>query len=117
MFKKAAKLAVNVSVMLVTSVYAGYDEDMAVINKGMPTPVKQFNKRQIECNHWAGEEPYDSERAAEINAAIIKLRCGMLENEEKLLLKKYKARPDISQSIKKAKASIWSNTPTYWDMF
>ena len=54
MFKKAAKLAVNLSVMLVTSVYAGYDENMAVINKGMPTPVKQFNKRQIECNHWAG---------------------------------------------------------------
>ena len=106
MFKKAAKLTAYVSVLLITTVYAGYDEDMAAINKGMPKSVKQFNKRQIDCNHWAGEEPYDSKRAAEINTAIIKLRCGMLENEEKLLLKKYKARPDISQSIKKPKASI-----------
>ena len=106
MFRKAAKIVVNASVLFITSVYADYDEDMAVINKGLPKSIKQFNKRQFDCSHWAGEEPYDSKRAAEINAAIIKLRCGMLENEEKLLLKKYKARPDISQSIKKAKASI-----------
>jgi len=82
---------------------ADYDEDMAVVNKGMPKQVKLFNKRQIECNHWAGEEPYDKPRAEEINAAVQKLKCDALENDEKKLLKKYKSRPDVVNSIHKAK--------------
>ncbi len=86
-----------------TSVYAGYDEDVAAINKGMPKPVQQFNERQIECNHWTGEEPYDKARLKEINAATTKLKCNDLDKDEMILLKKYKSRADIVQSINKAK--------------
>lgn len=87
-----------------TSANADYAEDVAAINKGMPKQVQQFNSRQIECNHWTGEEPYDNERAAEINAATTKLKCSDLEKDEKNLRKKYKAKPRLIESINKAKA-------------
>lgn len=99
-------LIVSVCIFAVSNVYAGYNEDITVINKGMPKSVKLFNERQIECNHWGGEEPYDKARLKEIIAATTKLRCNALEKEEKILLKKYKARPDVSDSIKKAKDFI-----------
>lgn len=92
--------------LFISSVYAGYDEDVAAVNKGMPKQVKLFNKRQIECNHWAGEEPYNKERVKEINAAIRKQRCDGLEKDEKRLLEKYKTRPNVIDSINKAKEFI-----------
>jgi hypothetical protein len=59
MFKTITTFIVYVCSVAVTNVYAGYDEDVAAINMGMPKSVQQFNKRQIECNHWGGEEPYE----------------------------------------------------------
>jgi hypothetical protein len=106
MMKTIFAFIVCISILAATNVYAGYDEDIAAINKDMPKPVQQFNNRQIECNHWAGEEPYDKERLEEINAATKKLNCNNLKKDELKLLKKYKSRPDVAQSIKKAKEFI-----------
>jgi hypothetical protein len=106
MFKPIAALIVCVFIFATTNVYAGYDEDVAAINKDMPKQVKQFNKRQIECNHWSGEEPYDAERGAQINAAVAKLKCDALEKDEKKLLRKYKSQPDVIDSINKAKEFV-----------
>jgi hypothetical protein len=103
MFKTIAALIGCVFIFATTNVYAGYNEDVAVINKGMPKSVKQFNRRQIECNHWGGEEPYDKARLKQINAAVAKLKCDALEKDEKKLLKKYKSQPDVIDSINKAK--------------
>ena len=83
--------------------HADYAEEVAAVNKGMPKSVKLFNQRIIECNHWAGEEPYDNERLKEINAAVTDLKCNALVKDEKKLLKKYKSRPDVIKSINKAK--------------
>ena len=94
------------SCFVASNSYAGYDEDVAAINKSMPKQVQQFNKRQIACNHWSGEEPYDKARAMEIAAAVKKLRCDALDKDEKFLLKKYKTKPNIINSINKAKAYI-----------
>lgn len=92
--------------LLAPKVQAGYDEDLAAINKGVPKQVKLFNQRQIECNHWAGEDSYDKERAKEISAAITKLRCDTLERDEKRLRTKYRTRPNVINSINKAKEFI-----------
>ncbi len=92
--------------LFISSVYADYDEEVALINKGLPKQVKLFNKRQIDCIHWAGEEPYDKHRAKEINAAVTKRRCADLDKDEKILRKKYKARPNVIDSINKAKEFI-----------
>jgi hypothetical protein len=101
--KVVSVLIVCISFFATTNSYAGYNEDLAAINKGMPKQVKSFNKRQIECNHLAGEEPYDKARLEEINAVFKKLRCSSLEKDEKNLLKKYKAKPKVLKSIHKAK--------------
>jgi hypothetical protein len=106
MIKFIAIMMICFGYLIVHKVEAGYDEDVAAINKGVPKQVKLFNKRQIDCNHWAGEEPYDKERAKEINAAITKLRCDALDRDEKRLRKKYKTRPNVINSINKAKEFI-----------
>lgn len=36
----------------------------------LPADVRAFLERRLECDHWRGEEPYDPERAAEINANV-----------------------------------------------
>ena len=103
---KVLALIVYLTSFLTLNVYAGFDEDIAAINKGMPKLIKLFNLRQIECNHWANEEPTDKERFKQINAAITKLRCNNLEKDEVKLLKKYKSRNDIVKSINLAKEFI-----------
>lgn len=103
MFKTVSTLVMYVCIFATGIVYAGYDEDVAAINKGMPKSIQQFNKRQIECNHWAGEEPYDKARAKEIATAFEKLKCDTLEKDEIKLIRKYKSRPSIIESINKAK--------------
>ena len=82
---------------------ADYDSDVATMKKDMPSKVKKFIDRQIECNHWGGEEPYDKARAQEIKAATDKLKCNDLEKDEKLLKKIYKSKASVISSINKAK--------------
>lgn len=106
MFKAIAALIICVCSLSASNVYAGYSEDVATINKGMPKPVKSFNQRQIDCTHWSGEEPYDKERLKEINAAITKLKCNDLEKDEMKLQKKYQSRPDVVKSINKSKELV-----------
>ena len=103
MIKVAVTVIVCLTIYFASNVYAGYDEDVVTVNKGMPKQVQQFNKRQIECNHWAGEEPYDKERIKEITTAIAHLKCKTLVIDEKKLLKKYQSRLDVIESINKAK--------------
>ena len=38
--------------------------------KGMPEDIAFFIARTAECNHWAGEEPYDKDRASDIRNAV-----------------------------------------------
>ena len=83
--------------------HADYDADLAAMKKGMPAKVKKFIDRQVECNHWGGEEPYDEERLQEINAAADRLKCNDLEKDEKQLKKTYKSRAGVISSINKAK--------------
>lgn len=94
---------VLLSVLAVNS-YAGYDEDIAAMQKNMPISVKKVIERQVACNHWAGEEPYDAERAKEIAKAVNQLKCDTLEQDEAKLIKKYKTRADVKDAINQAKA-------------
>lgn len=90
--------------VVAANTYAGYEEDVVAIQKNMPTPVKKVIERQIACNHWAGEEPYDAERAKEISVAVSQLKCDALEQDEAKFIKKYKSRPDVKSAINQAKA-------------
>ena len=81
-----------------------FDADVMTLKKGMPNKVKKFIDRQIACNHWGGEEPYDKERLQEINAAADRLKCNDLIKDEIKLKKRYKSKPNIIKRINKAKA-------------
>ena len=83
--------------------YADYDKEMAALRKDMPKRVIKFIDRQIECNHWGGEEPYGEERLREINAATDRFNCNDLGKDEIKLKKRYKLKPNIIQRINKAK--------------
>ena len=46
---------------------------------GMPQDIAFFIARTAECNHWAGEEPYDKDRANYIRNAVEKAGCERFE--------------------------------------
>ena len=53
----------------------------------LPADVTAFLDRRVNCDHWTGEEPYDAERRAEIEAAIRQFRCVTIERDEVRLRK------------------------------
>ena len=57
--------------------------------KSAPHAIRDFLERRAGCNHWAGEEPYDAERAAYIAKAVRELRCRQIEADEKLIKRRY----------------------------
>jgi hypothetical protein len=73
------------------------------IANGQPEDVVEFIERTVECNHWAGEEPYDKERAEQIRNAIKNARCDGLVSKEQVLKLKYKKDKNVLDAIRKAK--------------
>ena len=73
------------------------------ITDGQPEDVVEFVERTVLCNHWAGEEPYDKERAEQIRKAIKNARCDSLAYEEQVLKLKYKQNYNALDAIRKAK--------------
>jgi hypothetical protein len=65
-----------------------------------PQKVATFIERRANCNHFTGEEPYDAERAADLEKAIRELRCGRLSRDERRLARAYRDRPEILQLLK-----------------
>lgn len=57
--------------------------------KAVPHVVRDFLERRAGCNHWAGEEPYDAERAAYIAKAVRDLRCRRIEADEHQIKRRY----------------------------
>jgi hypothetical protein len=51
----------------------------------VPAGVFAWVQRRMACDHWGGEEPYDAERAAQIEAALSEARCDALETDGQTL--------------------------------
>jgi hypothetical protein len=66
-----------------------YDDKLAVLTHGLPKDIRDFIDRRANCNHWAGEDAYDTERRAQINAATNQLGCDHLEKDEVTLGRRY----------------------------
>jgi len=72
-------------------------------NEGLtPKDVKAFIQRADECHHWAGEEPYNKDRGAEIARAIQQLQCETLGHQASSLKKKYANRRSVLTTIQTA---------------
>jgi hypothetical protein len=68
----------------------------------LPAEVARFVQRAEQCHHWAGEEPYDAERAAWIEAAVNRLRCEALPAHAKRLKRRHARRPQALRAIERA---------------
>lgn len=65
----------------------------------LPREVRVLIDRRLNCDHWAGEEPYDRARRREINAALRDLRCGTVEREETRLKRRYARLPQVLKAL------------------
>lgn len=70
----------------------------AVLAKA-PKEVADFIWRAKGCQHFAGEEPYDKERADFLNKTMDKLKCNELDAAERMLRKKYAGSPDAQAAL------------------
>ena len=78
--------------------------DIEAMKKGQPKDVANFISRAFGCWHFGGEEAYSKERAAEIRAAVKKLRCDLLKRDEAKLRKKYKSVPSVIKALDAAQS-------------
>ena len=69
------------------------DEGFERALRQAPPDLRAVIERRLGCNHWGGEEPYDAERAAQINAAVVKLRCRALERDEARMRARHARHP------------------------
>jgi hypothetical protein len=78
---------------------------LAGLRKDMPTDVSDFIRRAVVCNHWAGEEPYDEDRRAQINAAVQTLRCRALDADQAALRAKHAGHAEVLGRLKRARVT------------
>ena len=72
----------------------------------VPSDIAAYIERRKACNHWGGEEPYGKARATEINRAMMKLNCGGLDADERMLLRRYRSTSAFLTRIRAAKDAL-----------
>ncbi len=105
--KTAPPGGAGVSVAAASAAPAASDDPpaLAALRQGMPTDVSDFIRRAVVCNHWAGEEPYDDERRAQIHAAVQSLRCRALDADQAALRTKYAGHAEVLGRLKRARVT------------
>lgn len=78
---------------------------LAALRRGMPPDVSDFIGRAVGCNHWAGEEPYDEDRRAQIAAAVQSLGCRALDADHAALRSKYSGNVEVLRRLKRARTT------------
>ncbi len=71
----------------------------AAATAALPGPVQAFVARRAQCQHWAGEEPYDAARRAQIDRAVRRLRCRRLAHDEAVLRRRFRSNPEVIREI------------------
>jgi hypothetical protein len=64
-----------------------------------PPAVAAFLDRSEQCDHWAGEEPYDEARRKEIDAAFDRLHCETIPAERQRLQQRYKKDAAVMNAL------------------
>jgi len=64
----------------------------------VPADILGWAGRRLGCDHWMGEDAYDAERGAQIEAALAKLQCASLEADEAALVERY-AGDEVSSAL------------------
>lgn len=78
---------------------------LAGLRKDMPADVSDFIRRAVTCNHWAGEEPYNEERRAQMAEAVGSLRCRELDTDQRALAKQYDGNAEVLRRIRQSRST------------
>jgi hypothetical protein len=89
---------------LLTPAFADDYQDLDKLVATLPKDAAAVVNRRLECDHWAGEEPYDKARAREIARATTRAKCDSLERDEAAMLKRYADDPKVIKTVHDAKA-------------
>jgi hypothetical protein len=88
--------------LFVMSAVAAPEDDLAAMAKSLPRDVRAFIERKSECNHWAGEDPYDAARGKEIERAVARLKCEALDRDEANLKRRYAKDAAVHKALAQA---------------
>lgn len=72
--------------------------------KTAPADVGAYMDRAEGCWHFAGEEPYDAARRAEIERALSELNCSRLRQDAQALRRKYARSAPVLDALDAAAA-------------
>ncbi|MFS1291656.1 SH3 domain-containing protein [Pseudomonas piscis] len=84
--------------------YSGWVEEQRLKLGGhyggaqLPADASALIQRHEECQHFAGEEPYDAERRAELEKAV-KESCTGVDRQLATLRQQYKDDPEVLQAL------------------
>jgi hypothetical protein len=92
------------SLYLLAGLLAAGQAGAAAAELSMLPAVRSIIDRRRGCDHWAGEEPYDRERARQIAAAARRLQCDRLDRDEAAVRRNYSARGDVLRLMDQASA-------------
>ena len=56
----------------------------------LPQDVARFVERRRDCEHYAGEEPYDPPRARFLARMDVRLHCSTVERDERRLRRRHR---------------------------
>jgi hypothetical protein len=69
------------------------------IEPKLPAEVRALLARRLECHHWAGEDPYDADRARHISRAIARLKCEHIARDEAALRRKHATSSSVLNAL------------------
>ena len=84
-----------------------HDDLISDLKKKQPKVIRELIDRRIGCNHWTGENPYDSERRQQINSALKALKCKQLDKDEAAARRRFVKRPDTLKALQVAKETVY----------
>ncbi len=65
----------------------------------LPQDVARFVSRREDCNHYAGEDPYDPARARFLERMETRLNCDRIERDERQLRRRYRADRRVIRTL------------------
>ncbi len=95
-------LAVGGSTLPAPLAAAGLDDLLKSFDEariGQPPDVAAWMDRALGCWHFAGEEPYDARRRAEIEAALRTLCCASLKADAAELARRHAGAPGALRGL------------------
>jgi len=115
MIAPIGKLSFSAALLLVAecAVAAPSEQQMEWL-KTLPSDVRDFIGRRANCNYWLseetsyaertelGEDDYDSERAAQIQSALKRLRCGNVAKDEATIKQRYASNQGVLRALEQS---------------